>query len=475
MAQRKTTKIVSKKHLARLERERRQTRAITFGAIAIISIVFLSILYGVLNETILLNYKPIVTVNGEKVTIHEFQAQARASREQMIDQYMYYYQMALMFGIDPSTDSSLSSLFSNIQYQLSDPKSLADQILTSIEDTLLIKQYAIANGITVSEAEVEDAIRNTYGYFPDGTRTPSLTSTAVTFSTLSAAQLDLVTATPTLQPTFTRTAGPTLTATLEGTTVPSATPLPTATPLTEEGYTNLYADALVHYGALGFDEAMFRRVFFEDALYRERVKALVTADVSHEAEKVWVRHILVADLSTADTVYTLLNAGGDFAALAAAYSTDSTSTSGGDLGWLGEADLLTKYGSSFVTAALNYGIGEISEPVQTQYGFHIIQVLGHENRPLTADEYQTLVDNTFEAWLTEQRNAATIVVIDNYVDYSPDKPSLEDAFLNMFATQTAQASTYEVQQQTIDAEFALTPSSTPLPSTSTPPPPTATP
>ncbi len=475
MAQRKTTKIVSKKHLARLERERRQSRAITFGAIAIVAIVFLSILYGVLNETILLNYKPIVTVNGEKVTIHEFQAQAKASREQMIDQYMYYYQMALMFGIDPSTDSSLSNLFSNIQYQLSDAKSLADQVLTSIEDTLLIKQYGIANGITVSEADVEDAIRNAYGYFPEGTRTPTLTSTAATFSTLSAAQLDLVTATPTPQPTFTQTLGPTLTATPLVTTAPSATPLPTATPLTEEGYTNLYADALVHYGALGFDEEMFRRIFFEDALYRERVKAMVTADVPHEAEKVWVRHILVADLSTANTVYTLLNAGGDFATLAAAYSTDSTSTSGGDLGWLGEADLLTKYGASFVTAALNYGIGEVSEPVQTQYGFHIIQVLGHENRPLTVDEYQTAMDNAFEAWLAEQRNAATIIVVDNYVDYSPDKPSLEDAFLNMFATQTVQALTYEAEQQTIEAELALTPSSTPLPATATPPPPTATP
>jgi hypothetical protein len=288
--------------------------------------------------------------------------------------------------------------------------------------------------------------------------------------------LDLVTATPTSQPTFTRTAGPTLTATLEGTTVPSAIPLPTATPLTEEGFSNLYADALVHYGALGFDEAMFRRIFFEDALYRERVKALVTADVSHEAEKVWVRHILVAEQSTAETVRALLLAGGDFATLATAYSTDtSTSATGGDLGWLGEVDLLTKYGSSFVTAALNYGIGEISEPVQTQYGFHIIQVVGHENRPMTADEYQTAVDNAFEAWLTEQRNAATIVVIDNYVDYSPDKPSLEDAFLNMFATQTAQVPTYEAQQQTLDAQFALTPSSTPLPPTSTPPLPTATP
>ncbi|MBI4732484.1 MAG: peptidylprolyl isomerase [Chloroflexi bacterium] len=458
MAQRKSTKIVSKKHLARLERERRQTRAIMIGSIVILAIVLLSIVYGALSETILLNYKTIVTVNGEKVTVHEFQAQAKASREQLIDQYMYYYQLAMMFGMDPSTDSSLSQLFSNIEYQLSDAKSLADQVLTSIEDTLLVKQYGIANGITVTEADVEDAIRNTYGYFPNGTQTPTPTSTLLAYSTLSAAQLDLVTATPTLEPTFTPTLGPTLTATLEGTAAPSATPM------TEQGYTELYADALVHYRTLGYNEEMFRRVFFEDALYRERVKALVTADVPHEAEKVWARHILVADQATAETVYTLLMAGGDFATLAAAYSTDGTKDIGGDLGWFGTGEMVAE----FETAAFSLEIGEISQPVQSQHGFHIIQVLGHENRPLTDSEYQTAVDAAFDAWLAEQRAAATIVVIDNYMDFTPDKPTLQDAFNNMFATQTAAAPTYLAQQQTSDAELALTPSATPLPPTVTP-------
>jgi hypothetical protein len=193
MAQRKSTKIVSKKHLARLERERRQTLAITIGSIIILAFVFLSIAYGALNDTLFLNYKTIVTVDGEKVTIREFQAQAKASREQLIDQYMYYYQMAMMFGMDPSTDTSLSQLFTNIENQLADGKSLADQVLTGIEDTLIIKNYGIANGITITEADVEEAIRNTYGYFPGGTPTGTPTGTLQSYSTLSAAQLDLVT------------------------------------------------------------------------------------------------------------------------------------------------------------------------------------------------------------------------------------------------------------------------------------------
>ena len=130
MAQSKPTKVISKKHLARLERERRQTRALIIGSIVIVSIVLLSIAYGVLNATVLLNYKTIETVNNDKVTVREFQARAKATREQLVNQYLYYYQMAVMFGMDPSTDASLYQLFTNIQTQLDSPEAIANQVLT---------------------------------------------------------------------------------------------------------------------------------------------------------------------------------------------------------------------------------------------------------------------------------------------------------------------------------------------------------
>lgn len=464
MAQRKTNKIVSKKHLARLERERRQTRIIVTISIVILAIVILSIVYGVLNETVLQNYKVIATVNGEDVTVREFVARAEATREQLVDQYIYYYQLATMFGMDPSTDTQLSQLFTDIQNQLDYPEYLANQVLTNIEDDLLLKQYGIENGITVTEADVEAAIQGTYQYFPAGTQTPTPTITLFSYPTLSSAQLNLVTATPTALPTNTPTSGPTFTATLQGATVPSATPAPTATPVTQESYTQSYKDALDHYRSLGFSEQMFRTIFFENALYRERVKAQVTAEVPHETEQVWARHILVADQATADTVYTLLQAGGDFATLAASYSTDGSKDSGGDLGWFGQGAMVAE----FETVAFDLAIGEISEPVQSQFGFHIIQVLGHEIRPLTAQEYETALDDAFTAFLEGLRAEATITVDPDYLSYVPTKPTLQEAFYNMFATQTAVAPTQEAEQKTAEAALALTPSSTPPPPAATP-------
>jgi peptidyl-prolyl cis-trans isomerase D len=398
-------------------------------------------------------------VNGENVTVREFQSRAKATREQLVNQYIYYYQMAMMFGIDPSTDSSLSQVFTNIQNQLDSPDTIANQVLSYIEDDLFIKQYARENQITITDAEVEAEIQNTFSYFPQGTQTPTPSPTSFTYSTLSAEQLFLVTATPT------STTAPTLTATALVTKSPTVTPAPSATPMTEGGFADSYQKALENYRALGFSEKLFRQVFFENALYRKKVQALVTADVPHEAEQVWARHILVADEATAKAIYSLLMDGVDFAKLASEYSTDTGSKSkGGDLGWFGRGTMVAE----FETAAYSLDIGEISQPVQSQNGFHIIQVLGHEIRPLTAEEYKKAVDAAFNTWLEARRAESTIVVNPDLLSYVPTKPTLQDAFNNLFATQTVAASTSIVQQQTADAILALTPSSTPLPPTATP-------
>jgi hypothetical protein len=88
MAKDKPTKIATKKHLARLERERRQTRLITLIAIGIIVIIVGAIGYGILNETVLKLHQPVVTVNGESVKILEFDVRVRAARQHEVDQYM---------------------------------------------------------------------------------------------------------------------------------------------------------------------------------------------------------------------------------------------------------------------------------------------------------------------------------------------------------------------------------------------------
>ncbi|MBN1192921.1 MAG: peptidylprolyl isomerase [Coriobacteriia bacterium] len=80
-------------------------------------------------------------------------------------------------------------------------------------------------------------------------------------------------------------------------------------------------------------------------------------------------HILVADEATANDLHAQIVAGGDFATLAATYSTDTASSiDGGSLGW----SPTSAYVSEFAAAADALEVGDLSDPVQSDFGWHII-------------------------------------------------------------------------------------------------------
>jgi foldase protein PrsA len=90
-----------------------------------------------------------------------------------------------------------------------------------------------------------------------------------------------------------------------------------------------------------------------------------------EAEQIKASHILVADEKTANEVKQKLNDGGDFAELAKDYSTDdSTKDSGGDLGYFAKGTMV----SEFEDVAFGLAVDQVSKPVKTEFGYHIIKV-----------------------------------------------------------------------------------------------------
>jgi peptidyl-prolyl cis-trans isomerase SurA len=96
-------------------------------------------------------------------------------------------------------------------------------------------------------------------------------------------------------------------------------------------------------------------------------------------------------LSLADSIYGLLQNGADFGELAKKYSDDeSTRDAGGELGWYGADDLMP----GFKEALQNLEVGQISRPVNSDYGYHIIKL--EENRASTPvdpkEDYDTLAE-----------------------------------------------------------------------------------
>src|SRR5260221_7725968 len=149
------------------------------------------------------------------------------------------------------------------------------------------------------------------------------------------------------------------------------------------------------------------RAGVRSTLITQKMRDIVTAGVGNTAEQVHARHILVSSEATAKEVLGKLKAGTDFAALAAQYSQDtSTKDTGGDLGWFAKGELLE---SSVEDAAFSLQLNQVSSPVKSNLGYHIIQTLERvKDRPISPETHAKLAKKAFELWLQSLEKSAKI-------------------------------------------------------------------
>ena len=412
-----TPKIATKKHIARLERERRQVALVTTISIIAIAIAVILVGYGILDTTYLKLNKSVAEVDGEKISLGYWQERVQMYRLNLLNtlqQYQYYQQT---FGMDTSQQQQ------EITTQLQSGQYVGEQVLNQLINETLTRQEAQRRGITVTDAEVEEKIQGAYEFFPNGTPSPTVTPTEFSTPTMSAQQKALFkpTSTPTeplvtSTPTQTNTPPPPATAT--ATTIATPTFLPqlptaTATPYTLEGFQDRYKETLDNYKNFKVSEEAFRSVYVNQ-IYREKLLAEITKETPHTEEQVWARHILIKDAQLAAVEYEKLKSGANFAEAASQYSEDPGSAAqGGDLGWFGKGVMATE----FEQAAFSQPIGEIGQPVQTQFGYHIIQVIAREALPVSASRYEQLQQEAFDKWLSttreDDKTAETIKTFDD--------------------------------------------------------------
>lgn len=119
--------------------------------------------------------------------------------------------------------------------------------------------------------------------------------------------------------------------------------------------------------------ALVRNLTAPDEITEEALRAAYEeqyADAGGETEYK-ARHILVEDEATAREVIGKLDDGADFAELAKEYSTGPSAQNGGDLGWFSPETMVPVF--SDATAKLDEG-EYTSEPVQSRFGWHVIQL-----------------------------------------------------------------------------------------------------
>jgi foldase protein PrsA len=138
----------------------------------------------------------------------------------------------------------------------------------------------------------------------------------------------------------------------------------------------------------------------------EAMLSRVTSTLPTSVEQVHARHILVSTAALAQAILTQIRQGKDFASLAKQYSIDEASKSnGGDLGWFPKGVMEPQ----FEAIAFQLRPGQVSEVVQTQFGYHIIKVEERDSsRPLPPELIQNARQQAFLAWLQAVRDTMKI-------------------------------------------------------------------
>ncbi|HTV34406.1 MAG TPA: peptidylprolyl isomerase [Methylocella sp.] len=191
-----------------------------------------------------------------------------------------------------------------------------------------------------------------------------------------------------------------------------------------------FAKKLAYYREKLLMEGVLEKIA-KNAATDSVVKATYDEEIKKQKPEteIHARHILVGSEEEAKTVWKRLVGGEDFEKLAKELSKDPGSE-GGDLGWFTKDRMVPE----FSDAAFKLEVGQVSDPVKTPFGWHIIEILDkREKTPPTFDQVKDQVSNYVArkaqlAYVTDLRKNAKIEKTEEPPETpkpaaTPDKPS----------------------------------------------------
>ncbi len=411
MAKKKQTEPAVTRKQSRLREREQEQKRILFIALGIIAALIVVILaFGYWRTSVAILDETIATVNNVPLQVRAYQARARFNAQLILSRMASIQEQLQQFN---PNDPSFQQIVQFYENQLIEQQTALLQVpsksLEDIIDDELVRQEAAKRGIVVTpeevDREIELGIKASLGY-ERPTRTPTNGPSPTPTNTGTPTLVPTNTATPSISPTATATLTATLTAT--PTQGPTETPLPTQTPLSAEAYATEEAKLRQNVADSRYTYDDYRAIV-EIQLLRERLNNVLGQDAKTTEAQIRVRHILVPTFEEAQAIETRLAAGEDFAAIASELSTDtSNAAEGGDLGWAPRGQYVTEFDDA--AWALENPM-QISEPVTTTFGVHVIQLLEKDpNRPMTPEQIDQERASALSDWLQQVRIAATTTI-----------------------------------------------------------------
>ncbi len=340
---------VNRKQLSRHAKDERQRRWLLIGIAAVFALVAAVGGFGLYQELVAKPSQPMARVHGETIPLGDYRGRVAMQR------FLLENQLDTLKAQQRSTPNvQIDQMIPYIDYQLANVTSLVYDELINEE---IIDQEAQRIGLSVPLDEITVAIEEGWGYFRNPLRSP----------------------TP-----------------LPGTDESQSTS-------TLEEFVDQYGSFIARMESSASVGEDVHRQIVEAGLLRSRVMESIAGDVSTTEEQVHARHILVDTEEEAQKVLSRLQGGETFTDLAKEASEDPGSgDQGGDLGWFGRGRMVP----TFEEAAFALQPGEVSQPISSTFGYHIIQVEERDpNREIDPDTLAQQRTSFFEEWLSEQLTA----------------------------------------------------------------------
>ncbi len=402
---------------SRAEREQRLQRLAIRAVAGIIAILAVIVAVAFAIEQLFMPNQVLAVVNGENITVRQFREEYNLERARLQMQLNQIQNS----GID------LQQLAQQEPYRtwLSEfnvPDQLGLRVINDMVDDRLVAQEASDRNISVNDEALQQEIQEFFGFDPTEVALIGVEPTATPEPTITPTPY--VSPTPTVIPTATATPTPGEAEDSEAESDPTVTPQPTVVEPTlsaEEVRDNFQENQDNYRSFLSINgiadetiDAFFEQMALEELLAQDLVGAeglLLYADA---------RHILLETEAEAQAALGALRDGESFADLARAISSDPGSGARG--GELGET-FVGNYVAEFRDAIEDAEIGELVGPVQSEFGYHILQVRSKEER--AGDEYASQLDQAKQRELERfvedlrEQNADQYEVYDSWLNYIP--------------------------------------------------------
>lgn len=420
---------------SRREQETRYQRIFLLAMIGAAGLIVLILGSGIVYEYVIKPNAVLAEVNGHEIRRRDYWKYQSVALYNQARQYETFATQTQ--GPQQQQFLQFAATFDQQRENLWGSTEVSDTTVRQMIDDRLYVDGAAEMGITVSNEEADLFALNAFASeeaplitpLPSPTPIPeravAATQTAEALATEQSIALGTPAALAQASPVVgTPESGTPVSAMPAGTPVASNSATPTLPAQATPDPVTVRDNAEAQYSAFQedvFDKAHlsvndFEQLYVVPQVARTRVDHEVTSDVAQKADQVRAEHILVGTEELAGQLYEQATGGADFAQLARTNSTDTTTApTGGQLGWFTQQELA----SPLAEAAFALQPGEVSQPVQTEFGWHIVRVLERQDeRPLSAAQYQLAKDKAVEAWLQQERDQASIST-DAEVEPSP--------------------------------------------------------